>query len=319
MNDAYRELTSTRTNEMIDPALHIWGWEVPVYLFLGGLVAGMMIITGYYIYNKKYKDSSSVLSLLPVLSLVLLSLGMFALFLDLEYKIHVWRMYTTFQVTSPMSWGSWILVMVYPVLFGSMLLNPPEYLTKRLPFLNKWSRFIHSKSIYIKLLSVFSIALGIMLGIYTGVLLSAFGARPLWNSSMLALLFLVSGLSTAAAFIHMISKNKEEKVQLARADNTLISAELIILALFIIGLLSSSQSGIDAVKLILNGQYASFFWVFIIGLGLVIPLAIQLLAVNHKIKHTNTAPILVIAGGLLLRFLIVNAGQASHWTRKLIE
>ena len=27
---------------MHDP--HIWGWEIPVYLFLGGLSAGLMII-----------------------------------------------------------------------------------------------------------------------------------------------------------------------------------------------------------------------------------------------------------------------------------
>ena len=40
------------------------------------------------------------------LSLVLLSLGMLALFLDLEHKLYVWRLYTTFQPTSPMSWGA---------------------------------------------------------------------------------------------------------------------------------------------------------------------------------------------------------------------
>jgi formate-dependent nitrite reductase membrane component NrfD len=150
-------------------------------------------------------------------------------------------------------------------------------------------------------------------------LLSAFGARPLWNSSLLGILYLVSGLSTAAAFVHMVSKNKEEKVQLARADNSLIVAELVIITLFIVGLLSSAQAGIDAVMLILNGKFAAVFWVFIIGLGLVIPLGIQLLAVNHKIKHTNVAPIMVILGGLFLRFVIVYAGQASHWTKRFLE
>jgi hypothetical protein len=33
-----RELTITRDNPMIDPSLHIWGGEVAIYLFLGGLV-----------------------------------------------------------------------------------------------------------------------------------------------------------------------------------------------------------------------------------------------------------------------------------------
>jgi formate-dependent nitrite reductase membrane component NrfD len=41
------ELVTTRHNPMVDPALHVWGWEIPVYLFLGGWVAGSMIIAGW--------------------------------------------------------------------------------------------------------------------------------------------------------------------------------------------------------------------------------------------------------------------------------
>ena len=70
----------------------------------------------------------------------------------------------------------------------------------------------------------------------------------------------------------------------------------------------------NAAQLILTGQYAAIFWVFVIGLGIIIPLIIQLLAVNHKVQHTRVAPIMVIAGGLILRFVIVSAGQHSHWT-----
>ena len=31
-------------NAKIDPALAIWSWEIPVYLFLGGMTAGVMIL-----------------------------------------------------------------------------------------------------------------------------------------------------------------------------------------------------------------------------------------------------------------------------------
>ena len=37
------------------------------------------------------------------------------------------------------------------------------------------------------------------------------------------------------------------------------------------------------------------------------------LAVNHRIAHTPVAPLLVLAGGVLLRFVIVSAGQLSSW------
>ena len=33
-------LVTARGNPKIDPSLGIWSWEVPMYLFLGGLTAG---------------------------------------------------------------------------------------------------------------------------------------------------------------------------------------------------------------------------------------------------------------------------------------
>ncbi len=52
----------------------------------------------------------------------------------------------------------------------------------------------------------------------------------------------------------------------------------------------------------------------LIGMGILLPLVIQLLAVNHRVRHTAVAPLLVLAGGLALRFVIVYAGQFSTWS-----
>ena len=40
------ELTISRHNPLVDPTLHVWEWQIPIYLFLGGMVAGLMIIAG---------------------------------------------------------------------------------------------------------------------------------------------------------------------------------------------------------------------------------------------------------------------------------
>lgn len=309
------EITNTRNNHLIDPTLHIWGWEISVYLFLGGLVAGMMILSGYFLYRERHKQFTTSCTVVPLLGIVFLSLGMFALFLDLEHKLYTWRMYTTFEPTSPMSWGAWILILVYPALIAMALIKVPHFIPQKLYFLFKWSEVINSNKKVRQAIGIANMALGVGLGIYTGILLSSYGARPLWNSSILGILFLISGLSTASAFVHMIAKDREESRLLARADNLFIVAELIILGMFIINLLSSTEAHIKAVHLLLNGPYAAGFWVFVVGFGLVIPLIIQSLAVSHRIKHTIVAPILVIAGGLMLRFVIVNAGLLSHWTK----
>ena len=41
-------MVRTRVNALIDPSMHIWHYEVPMYLFLGGLVAGLMVIAGMW-------------------------------------------------------------------------------------------------------------------------------------------------------------------------------------------------------------------------------------------------------------------------------
>lgn len=310
-----RELVITRTNPMIDPGLHLWGWEIPVYLFLGGLVAGIMIIWGYFLITGRHTGMVGSRVLLPLVAVGLLSLGMLALFIDLEHRWYFWRMYLTFQPSSPMSWGTWILLLVYPALFSGGMVRVPAFVERRVPFLSRWSGALQRRPGAIAAIGGANIALGFALGIYTGILLSAFGARPLWNSAVLGLLFLASGLSSAAACMHLVSGDRDESALLARADNGFLVLELVLIMLFFIGLLGSTRVHIAAAQLLLTGQYAPAFWVFVVGLGILVPLFIQLLAVRHRIAHTPIAPLLVVAGGVALRFVIVAAGQASSWAR----
>jgi formate-dependent nitrite reductase membrane component NrfD len=308
------DLVLTRHNELIDPLVRVWGWEIPVYLFLGGWVAGMMIIVGYFLLRGRLREQNCVCALLPGVSVVLLSAGMLALFLDLEHKLYVWRLYTTFEITSPMSWGAWILILVYPVLAALVVLRPPEILRGIWPAFDRAAALVGQPA-WTKAIAAASIVLGVGLGIYTGVLLSALGARPFWNSALLGPLFLVSGLSSAAAFAHLVARAQVEREQLATTDNVLLVVELFLLGLFLVGLLSSSQAHADAARLVLGGPFTAVFWVLVVGAGSVVPLLIQVLAVSHRIQHTPLGPILVMAGGLALRFVFVAVGQVSHWVK----
>lgn len=306
------ELVTTRHNPMVDPALHVWGWEIPVYLFLGGWVAGSMIIAGYFARRGRPPGTGGVSSVLPWLSLVLLSLGMGALFLDLEHKLYVWRMYLTFQPASPMSWGGWILILVYPVLLAGALASiPPDLLSGRPAIAGLAARLRNPETA--GRLGTIGLVAGVALGIYTGILLSSLGARPLWSSAALGPLFLVSGLSTGAAFAHLVARDPDEQASLLRADNVFLVVELALIGLILIGLLTASAVHANAAQLLLGGPYTAVFWVFVVGLGILLPLTLQALMASHRIPHTVIAPLLVIGGGLALRFVIVSAGQYSHW------
>jgi formate-dependent nitrite reductase membrane component NrfD len=305
-----------------DPQLHVWGWEIPVYLFLGGFTAGILILSGWALWkgrrNARPQTTFALASSgLFLLGLLAISLGMLALFLDLGHKPFVWRLYLTLKPWSPMSWGAWILLAVYPVLAAGVLLDPPKALLRRLPALVPVAAWMAGHDLVRRAVGFVSIGTGVGLGLYTGILLSALGARPLWSSSLLGPLFLVSGLSTAAAFAHWASPEPEERVQLAWLDNLLITSELGLIGLLLIGLVTSTAASAEAARLLLGGPYTAVFWVVVVGLGMVLPLLIQSLAVTHRIRHTPLAPLLVLAGGLALRFVLVSAGQASHWHRLL--
>jgi len=214
-----------------------------------------------------------------------------------------------------MSWGAWILLLVYPVLAAGVLLDPPRALLQHAPVLRPVVERMESSPPVRHAVGFVSIVTGVALGIYTGILLSALGARPLWSSGLVGPLFLVSGLSTAAAFAHWASPEPEERVQMAWLDNLFLTIELGMIGLFLVGLLTSTETHAEAARLLLGGPYTAVFWVGVVFLGIVLPLVIQSLAVTHRIIHTPIAPVLVMLGGLALRFVIVSAGQLSHWSR----
>jgi len=312
------ELYTTRANPMIDPLLHIWGWEIPVYLFLGGFVAGVMVLSGWALWQgrkngRPHATFSLASSGLFLLGLVAISLGMLALFADLEHKLFVWRLYLTLEPTSPMSWGAWILLLVYPVLAAGVALDPPRVLLRRVPPLEAGWLAIRENLPLRRSVGFVSIVTGVALGVYTGVLLSALGARPFWTSALLGPLFLVSGLSTSAAFAHWASPEPDERMRMAWLDNLFLTIELGLIVLFLVGLASAGRAEAEAAALVLGGPFTAVFWVGVVGLGILLPLLIQTLAVTHRVAHTPLAPTLVLLGGLALRFVIVYAGQASHW------
>jgi formate-dependent nitrite reductase membrane component NrfD len=320
MSPALSELVATAHSPATDPHLNVWGWEIPVYLFLGGFTAGIMVLSGWYLWrgrrNRRPHPTFSLASSgLFMLGLAAISLGMLALFLDLGHKPYVWRLYLTMKPWSPMSWGSWILLLVYPVLASAVLLEPPARLVRLLPAVGPLSRRLAEDMRFRKTLGFVSMATGVALGIYTGILLSALGARPLWSSGLLGPLFLASGLSSSAAFAHWASPEPEERRQMAWLDNLFLTIELFLIVLLLIDLASSTAAHADAARLLLGGPYTAVFWVGVVGLGIVLPLIVQSLAVTHRIIHTPIAPVLVMLGGLALRFVIVYAGQYSHWPR----
>lgn len=312
------EVTTTRQNPLVDPAMHVWHGEIPLYLFLGGLVAGLMVISGLWLLRATGGPRSRALVLLPWAAPALLSVGMLFLWLDLENGFNAFRFYLVFQPTSPMSWGSWILLTVYPVTIGLAWQTTPADLRalvhRRLRnpgWLARVDGWLAQRE---RGLGLASVVLGVALGIYTGVLLGTLAARPLWNSAILGPLFLVSGLSTGAAFMLLYRLDAGERRLLARADVWLIGVELFLIGIWLAGLLSGGAASRAAAGTLLGGPYTAAFWSLVVALGLVTPLVAEWVELRRGEIPGRFAAGLVLVGGLALRWLIMFAGQAVGWS-----
>jgi formate-dependent nitrite reductase membrane component NrfD len=313
------EITSGRMNPHIDPHLSIWGWEIPLYLFIGGLVAGILFFSTLFYIRGKSEEYPTAVKKISLFAGPLLALGLLALFLDLSHKLYVWRFYTTIRWESPMSWGSWTLLIITPLsILWSMIWIEDLWLSFKWPF--AWlSKFVTYLKKY-KAQMAWTLLIGsIILGMYTGILLSAFNARPFWNSAILGPLFLVSGLSTGAALIIIFSKSEKEKKLFSTIDVTLIGIELFLLIHLFMGFLASTQVHIEAADLFLGGDYTAAFWVLVVGLGLILPLLIEILELRGFHVPVIIPSLLVLFGGLILRFIVVDAGQTSRWLYKFME
>jgi len=158
---------------------------------------------------------------------------------------------------------------------------------------------------------VANLVTGVALGAYTGLLLGTMAARQQWSTAVLGPLFLTSGISTGAAFLLLFRLDGREQHLLVRWDIAAIVGELLIIALMLIGLLTTCAPGQAAALNLLGGSWTPCFWALVVFTGLLVPLLLNVLEVRGQRAATLFSPLLVLYGGLMLRFVLVAAGQDS--------
>ena len=304
---------SGRNIPNIDPILEVWHFPISLYLFLGGLAAGIMFFASLFTLLKKEDQFQATVKQGMLVVPIALSIGLAALFYDLTHKLYVWRLYTTIRIESPMSWGAWVLLIITFISIFWVF----SYFTEMFP---KWDwkfEFIKKLEAFFiknrKLMALAMLPLSIILGIYTGILLSAFNARPLWNNAILGPLFLVSGLSTGAATILLLSKNHYEQSVLSKIDLFLIAIELFLIVHMLMGMYAGSQVQLEALDILVGGEFTVMFFVFVVILGLIFPALLESVELmGYKIPIAIPAT-MVIIGGLIFRMVMVEAGQITRY------
>lgn len=324
-------LATTREIHGLYPHVDIWGFPISAYLYLGGLAAGILLFAAIYYLRGKADEMPFTVKIAPIFTFLIIMVGMILLIYDIHHKLYVWQLFLTFRIESPMSWGAWTLVgvSIFSLLWPlSYLDDIEEYLHergwRRLDGITKIIRnlehhWVIPRFIILtfrknrKAFAYILLVLSVILGMYTGILLSAFNAHPLWNNSILGPLFLVSGVSTGSAFIMWLSNNKKERLLMSTIDMVLIAVELFFIIHMVMGMNAGPEAYQQAAGLFLGGEFTVLFWGAFVGLGLVLPFILELMEIKGYHIHPAVPALLVLAGGLLFRIIMVEAGQISEY------
>ncbi len=312
-----------------------WGVPIVLYLFLAGLSAGALTTStsvllrggggGFGGEHFSIARYGAFIAPIPVMigsGLLVLELGTF--------PAHPLRWINLFKTItwSPMSIGSWLLVMF----IGLSVLYALTFVWKGAAPGDRWD-------VPRKLMAWAGVPLGIAVAVYTGILLGAMPARPFWNSPILALLFLISSISTGIAAVMLVrvvmrmlgrkSSDGQTDAQyhhggylLTATDTIFIGFELMVIFLFIMYSQLTIGSVKEAMTVILpGGSLAALFWIWFVLIGLIIPIVAEMRFVAPRLLYHRPyvshraaeilVPVLIIVGGFMLRYVVVIAGQIT--------
>jgi formate-dependent nitrite reductase membrane component NrfD len=295
----------------------VWHWQIATYLFLGGLGGATFAISA--VIHLFEGCDRKMLSVAIMSSIAFLVIGTVFLLADMLQPLKAF-----YALTNPRSWIFWGVVFINFYFLSAIVYVIPllETWPKLLPIIRKIpAPLLGLLERFNNLAALTGSAAGFLVAIYTGLLISAAPAISFWNTPALPLLFVISGFSTGAAYLLLLStfsKNEGKwkiTAKLEQLDAILIVTELIILGAYFNFALFLPTGARESANFLFHSP------VFIVGFfisGLVVPLAIEthgIFFADHSKKSGAllfAASSLVLIGGYLLRFYVLKAGVFQY-------
>lgn len=281
----------------------IWGSLIAWYLFLAGLGAAAFVVSAFL--GWRYPKAVLMRTLGHILAPAAILIGLVLLMFDAKGGLHnpLKFMLLLTNTGSVMTWGVIFLA-------GFMVVSVSTFVL---------DRFKRKVPIFLDCIGV---VFGLAVAMYTGALLGVCKTFPLWNNALLPILFLVSALSCGAASILLIGalvypQEFKGVILLKKVHLCLPLFEIILVASLLFITSSNSSAGFYSVSGLLEGSFAPLFWIGLVAVGLVLPLALEVwmlffwpgqdeggLRIRSLSAGCNAG---VLVGGFLLRYLVVVA------------
>ena len=285
-----------------------WGIAVAIDVFLAGLTAGAYCVAILADLSRKerFTNVAKVAALIAPWPAIV---GVFMLIAELGIPIRFINLIRVLNASSTMSVGIWLLTVFIPISLVYAFLS-----VIRWP--SAWDVKVR------RIVGTIGLPFAFLIVSYRGVLIAA--TRPaLWSFPLLVTIFALYSFSTGLAWMLLIAphaprrglkKDEQGKVimplhPLERLNSGIIAAEIGALAVFFAWLAFLPQAQ-AAVKAILVGQFSAFWWIGVVGIGLVFPL---IYGVRRQAKKTvalsTLSAALVLIGGFVWVYVVLAAGH----------
>src|SRR5256714_13969575 len=286
-----------------------WKWEIVLYFFLGGLAGGSYLAASLADLLGSPRRDAPLVRAGRYLSFACIIVSPILLIKDLGRPERFLHMLRVLKFRSPMSLGTWGLS-----LFGMFCGLTAAHQMAKDGFLNWLPVFPRLfKALPVKIIESIGSFFGLFVASYTGVLLSS-TAVPVWARArhILGPLFLTSGISSglsALSFILSLGRNPEDTLdRVERAELITLTTEL--------GLISALPPTLGPLsKPVFKGRLGLLFNVGTIGGGVGVPLVFRLpwkFVGKPTPRAANIgASLLVVVGGLVIRYVLIAAWRVS--------
>ncbi len=286
--------------------MFVWGWLVTLYLFLGGLSAGLFAATAGldFVGGKRFKRT---VEWGAYWSWVIIALGICMLILDLGRPERAFNTMIHPHPVSPMSWGS-VVIVIFMVLALAYWLAHTGVIVKRV-LKPLWNLLVRLK----RIIGILGGMFAFMTGAYTGILLT-YARHTMWASAALPALFLASALATGYALFSVIVERTGE------VHGTGLAAKIPMYEA-VLGVLELAAAGAyvallpaeaRAALLSASNPYSLIFLLIFLLAGVIFgEIVLPLLEVKTGGSATLfLSAFLTLLGGLALRYVIVFLGQS---------
>lgn len=284
-----------------------WGWLIVAYFFLGGIAGGSAFLAGLLdLFG--VPDDRPAARIGHLLTAPLIAISGVLLIIDLNRPERFWHMLIQNNTGQPMlkywapiSVGVW-LVGLFSLVSGLVFLGvAAEGGWLRGPL--RGLRALRFGAVG-RVLSALTALLGIGVAGYTGVLLADTN-RPLWgDTTLLGLLFLLSGVSAAAAAITLLAWRRANPGTIHWLGNMDAYSSLLELLVLIVLVLSLGS----VVREVWGNGWGVIMAFGVVGAGIIAPQVLHRRPLLGKLSVPSAAA-LVLVGSFLLRAAVVIASE----------